>query len=371
MNIIIASSNRSHLLDVATELSKLNNNVTFITFTPRWRLKRYDISLKIVKSVFKYCFLGILLVKLIPSDLSRELLRIMLDWSVSFQLKPCDIFICQSPHFKRSMRIAKNKYGATIILDRGSNHVRFYNEQLKKVGARTMREWYMKLDEAQYHFADYISLASTYCKETFIKYGISPQKLFCNPYGVNVSNFRPTKLDEEDSYDVLYVGNLSKNKGSDLLIKVCDELNLSFIHVGNIIDVYFPTKDRFKHINPVSEDELINYYKKGKIFVMPSHNEGFGLVLIQATICGLPIVTTKYTGGPDIKKLINDKNYIYIIKDINEENLKNGIIEALNKANDQMGIRSYVKDFQSIFSWEAHASRYNNFLQSICQSKYK
>lgn len=148
MKITIASSNRSHLLDVAREMYTLNNDITFITFTPKWRLKQYDIPQNITISLFWFCLPGIILNKLFPSDLTREILRILLDYSTSFHLKQCDIFICQSPHFQHSMKIARKKYKAKIILDRGSNHVRFYNQQLINANARSMRNWYMKLDES-------------------------------------------------------------------------------------------------------------------------------------------------------------------------------------------------------------------------------
>lgn len=364
MKIIIASSNRSHLLDVAREMHNLKNEVTFISFTPRWRLKKYNIQQNITISVFWFCLPGIILTKLFPSDLTREILRILLDYSTCFHLKKCDFFICQSPHFQRSMKIARKKYKAKILLDRGSNHVRYYNQQLLKANVRTMREWYLKFDESQYKYADYILLASSYCKKTFIEYGVPEKKLFSNPYGVNTTNFYPTELAPQH-YDIIYVGNLSKNKGSDLLIQACSDLNLSLLHVGATVDIQFPFQENFKHINPVPEKELIKYYKQAKVFCMPSHNEGFGLVLIQAAACGLPIVTTEFTGGPDLKEMLKDQSYIYNIKQCDIHLLKKALLNALNISSTQKGMRNYASNIQTLFSWKSYALRLNQFLLQI------
>lgn len=366
MRIIVASSNRSHLLDTARELHLCGHEVCFCTYTPLSRLRKYNIPIGICHSVFWQCLLGIVLCRLFPSDFSREILRRLLDGAVSrfvMQQQRIDVFMCQSPHFSKAMKIAKKN--ATVILDRGSTHVRFYNEQLKHVSARTMREWYMKFDESQYETADYITVPSSFCKRTLTDYGVDNSKLFVNPYGVDLFNFHPTVKPDEDDFDVIYVGGLSKNKGADLLIKVCMKNMWTLLHVGSLIDVTPPSTQYFKHIDSVMEKDLTHYYEKAKVFAMPSYNDGFGLVLIQAAACGLPIVTTKNTGGPDLKAMLNNTPYIMIMDEINEETLSKGIKELLTKADSLPKERKYVDDIADAFSWKAYATRLNQFINKI------
>ena len=56
----------------------------------------------------------------------------------------------------------------------------------------------------------------------------------------------------------------------------------------------------FKYVPPVPHNLLNQYYGQGSVFVFPSLAEGFGLVLLEAMACGIPVITTPNTAGPDI-----------------------------------------------------------------------
>lgn len=366
MKIAIASSNRSHLMDVARELSLLGHSVVFYTFTPKWRLKRYNVDIKDTFSVFWYCVIGLCVNRLFPSEFSRELLRRQLDGAVAVFLKGCDVLICQSPYFGKTMKRGRNKFGAKIILDRGSNHVRHYNEVLKSIGTPTMPERYMVFDESQYQYADYVVIASTYVKECFVARGVASKKLFVNPYGFDMVNFHPTALSTSDVFDVLFVGTFSRQKGADLLLEVCRRCKLRLLHVGAFNDVEFPQNDnQFFHHDAVPENRLIDYYRQAKVFCLPSHDEGFGLVLVQAIICGLPVVTTRFTGGPDLQTYVSDSSYIQIMSQCNVEMLSKALRLAMDKASVQTDVRDYIGCGLDNLSWHGYALRYDAFLKSL------
>ena len=74
-------------------------------------------------------------------------------------------------------------------------------------------------------------------------------------------------------------------------------------------------------------------------FVLSSEYETFGVVLIEAMSCGLPVISTK-CGGPE-SIIINDKLGLLVEKN-NVNALSNGMNDILNKKYDSQDIREYV-----------------------------
>lgn len=160
------------------------------------------------------------------------------------------------------------------------------------------------------------------------------------------------------------VGGWNYRKGVDLLVKACHELNLTLLHVGAIGDMRFPQDDNFVHIDPVDQKRLSQYYNRGRIFVLASREDGFGMVLSQALACGLPIVCSMHTGGKGIGELTGMKDWIFEMEDYSVKDLKQQILRALEfeKTCDPIELRL------DELSWENYGNRYGKFLLNIYES---
>lgn len=55
--------------------------------------------------------------------------------------------------------------------------------------------------------------------------------------------------------------------------------------------------DRVDVVAPIPDEGLASLYRQSSIFVMASHEEGFGIVAIEAMACGLPVVATDTEGS--------------------------------------------------------------------------
>jgi glycosyltransferase involved in cell wall biosynthesis len=55
--------------------------------------------------------------------------------------------------------------------------------------------------------------------------------------------------------------------------------------------------DCIEFLGFVSGDIKTSLYKAADIFVLPTHQENFGIVLVEAMVCGTPVITTR---GVDI-----------------------------------------------------------------------
>lgn len=214
-----------------------------------------------------------------------------------------------------------------------------------------------------YDISDYISLPSLHSKRSFQKYGYSEQKLFVNPYGVDFRMFR--RINIRPRYDVIMSGIWSFQKGCDLLSKALEGTGISLLHVGSIGDCPFPDTDNFFHIGKVEQSDLYNYYNNARIMVLPSRQDGFGMVLCQGLACGLPIVCTKDTGGDDIIRMMGSKDFITVVSVTDVENIREAIIDALKKAKSSRISDEYIKKEKKELSWEAYGKRYASFLDSV------
>ena len=70
-----------------------------------------------------------------------------------------------------------------------------------------------------------------------------------------------------------------------------------------------------RHLGPFPERELHKYYSQGSVFCLNSIEDGFGMILVQAMACGLPVITTTNTGGADIVRDGRD-GFIIPIRDV-------------------------------------------------------
>jgi glycosyltransferase involved in cell wall biosynthesis len=119
-----------------------------------------------------------------------------------------------------------------------------------------------------------------------------------------VKNVRPLDV----SCDVLFVGRLVKDKNVSLLIKAMAILaehnpDIQCMIVGSgiekgRIDRLITKLNLEQNIHllgnlPRSRD-IYGYMKASKVFVLPSSREGFGMVVLEALACGVPVVTVDH-----------------------------------------------------------------------------
>ena len=129
---------------------------------------------------------------------------------------------------------------------------------------------------------------------------------------------------------ILTIANFVKRKRIDLCAKACKKLSED----RNVTDLNWtvigsgPLENEVKHIAPDSMEfiskveSLAEYYRKSDIFVLPSADEGFGMVYIEAIMCGCPVICRKNDGGEEIVNRTGGGIAI-IIPDSDEEAVEN------------------------------------------------
>ena len=373
MRIAIVSSGRQHLLNLAVELQRLGHDVVFYSMCPPSMCRRFGLKKGSYVSVFWLVLPLVAISRKIPlprkiSKWLTYIIDLLVDYSCALLLKPCDVFIGRWFVGYRSGLTAKKKYGAKVICDIGTKHPQKEKEIVIKSGGLPSFEKSIQRDLKFYEIADKICVPADHVIRSFLEKGICKEKLFKNPYGVDIEEFPPTKA-PLDSYDVIFVGNWRTQKGCDLLAAACNKLNLKLIHVGNIFgDCPFPQNALSHHVNAVPQSHLTNFYQQAKVFALPSRSEGLALVQIQAISSGLPIVYSLETGGSDLKAIAENTPFMFEMRDFSVDALCDAIRLALKKADEVPivdGKRDYLGALRERFSWTDYGKRYEQFLRKL------
>lgn len=373
MIINVASyGGRTHMLDTARELAKLGHTVRFYSYVPKRRAVKFGLPPECSYSLFYWALPFLVLFKIFGfTNFLEQIYWRVFDVFTAFYMKPCDVFIGQSPMHIFSIKYAKRKYGAITILERGTIHVLDYIEQLKDdpslKGNPVQPHKSVQRDLEGYKFPDYISVGSTMVKDTFIKHGVDPTKVFVNNYGVDLSQFHATEL-HKPAYDLIFVGQWSYRKGCDIITSLCAKYKYSFLHVGALINA-FPSMDNMKHVDAIDQSKLVNYYAKAKVFIIPSRAEGLAMVQAQAAASGLPVVCSKYSGGADLKRYCLSPEWIIETDSLNIEDVHKAVDEALELAKSQHSERTILAGNLQEISWAGYGKRYNDFLLNVVKNR--
>jgi glycosyltransferase involved in cell wall biosynthesis len=165
---------------------------------------------------------------------------------------------------------------------------------------------------------------SRYSAERFVQWSRVPKASgFILPNCVNLDQFEPRERDLvlvnryglRSAIVMLTVGRLAtgeRYKGVDEVIEVMPRLlrqlpNLCYLIVGDGSDrARLEAKVRAQglpdHVifaGRIAEAEKVDHYNLADIYVMPSHGEGFGIALLEAAACGIPVVGSSVDGSRD------------------------------------------------------------------------
>jgi alpha-maltose-1-phosphate synthase len=154
--------------------------------------------------------------------------------------------------------------------------------------------------------ADLVIAPSSFAEST-IRRHFPDKRIIKAAYGVDSAFWIPPLTKRNlDPLTFIYAGQLTILKGIPLLIEAWKRAEL---HNAKLELVGSWRLAEQKRLNlpanimwrpPCSSRELRSRYQKANVFVFPSNFEGFGLVLTEALACGLPVICSEATAGPEL-----------------------------------------------------------------------
>lgn len=146
---------------------------------------------------------------------------------------------------------------------------------------------------------------------------------------------------ENKCLDILFIGNLSPNKGLDILIKALEGIENFHLRVAGNMDLNRSYTKRIERmieekglssrielIGFVPREDLPGLFKSSDILIVPSFYEGFGIVYLEALGYGLPIIATTRVGA---REIISDGREGFLLPPGKVEDLRNCIDKVREK----------------------------------------
>ena len=225
--------------------------------------------------------------------------------------------------------IKMNKNNKIYICERSSAHILHQNnllvEEYRDLNISknyVTNNWFIENEIKEYENADIILVPSNFVKNTFDKSTFHKIKIL--NFGVNINNFYPDdKIKKDDNYfDILFIGQKSIRKGLHYLVEAFDKFKHpnKRLHVmgSDTGDVEFFKKklknDKIIIYGHVPQLKLNNIINKCHLFVLPSIEDGYGLVVLQAAAGGCPSIVSENTGAADFVKQ-NNCGFVVPIRD--------------------------------------------------------
>jgi UDP-glucose:(heptosyl)LPS alpha-1,3-glucosyltransferase len=182
------------------------------------------------------------------------------------------------------------------------------------------------------------------------------------------------KLDDSD-FVVLLIGNDWKIKGLDQLLRALAiiEIPIQLLVVGkDDPGLYRPLlrelrlDDRVRFLAPSAD--VLSFYAAADAYVAPSLEDAFGLPILEAMACGLPVIASVQAGASEN---VVDGTTGYLLRDPTNHVELAGLLRQLasdKSAAQKIGAAAahYVK---ASVSWDHNASATREFLETSIASR--
>ncbi len=270
-------------------------------------------------------------------------------------------------------RVKNERHGSVVMTVHSTEYGRCGNELFWHGQSKRIRdlEW-----EGTYIADRVICVSESLRKETLWLYSVPPEKAVAIYNGVDAKRFdiavdvqevrRSCKVQPDEPY-ILFAGRLAWQKGPDLLLDAAPMVlkkypKAKFVFAGEgYMRPQLEAKVRATNISSSvrficyrAGKDLVGLFKSADLIVVPSRNEPFGIVILEAWSASKAVVATR-TGGP--AEFVRHKDTGWTVP-CDADSIGGGLTSVL--ADDsharQMGVAGR-KEAETRFSWENIASQ--------------
>lgn len=175
------------------------------------------------------------------------------------------------------------------------------------------------------HTASSYIASSTKSKEAQQFYGADADKIRISYLTVDIDRYLQERGQVQEPR-LLCVGSLIERKGIDLLLRACARVNSPWHLVlagqgpeeTNLrrLAKSLGIEGQVEFLGYLNQKELLEEYKKSYCLVLPTREDCFALVILEAMCSGLPVICSRYADGAN--DLVEDGKTGYIVDPFDE-----------------------------------------------------
>ena len=321
MKISFAATNPCHLFPLARALAKLGALGGYYSGYPAWKLRAaegmhirtHSLRTNVVYGLLKYA----------PARL-RPSARALFLWQdrgfdawAGRHLAACD-FVHGMPGQCRDLFRAAKRLGIRTVLNHATgpvrDWVRIMEPEYARAGLRLTDvcpydDAYFAREDEEYALADWHCAASSVVLGQLAVRGVARERIMVVPYGAEPEIFHADDAAPPADFRIVFAGQVGLRKGLRTLLAALEsggrpEWRVDFY--GAVAAEAEQDLGGYRGKTPlhfhgaVAQPALAAALRAGSVLVLPSLEEGFGLVVPQALNCGLPAVVSDCVGGKDL-----------------------------------------------------------------------
>ena len=222
--------------------------------------------------------------------------------------------------------------------------------------------------------------------DQFRRYGVADDRIALIPNGVDPKEFRgadPEAFRRKFSIGrapfILFMGRLNPIKGPDLLLRAFSRVSKVFVHLqlvfagadGGMLTTLRAmahesgVADRVHFVGHVSGDDKASAYSAASLLAIPSRQEAMSIVVLEAGICGAPVLITDRCGFNELGHIGGGR-----VVTASPDGIKSGLLYMLKDDAALRDMGHKLKDHViQHYLWESVARKYLELFDRIVTAK--
>jgi glycosyltransferase involved in cell wall biosynthesis len=264
---------------------------------------------------------------------------------------------------------ASRRAGIRTVVECGSTHTDFQHEivlaefRRNGIDKPLFPKSYRDRVRTEFEEADYIQIPTKFVGRTFLEHGISEAKLLYSAYGVDQEKFKAKEaLRVDEPFRAICSSGINLRKGARVLMEAWRRLSWTDAELHWIGKPAADTAHLFRH-KPgtvivhewMGHEELSALYRRCDVFVLPSFEEGFARVMLEAAASGLPLIVTPNTGAEDFFSPGEPEGWLIPVNDVDA--LCDSLTLAKRDRDRTFALGQRAAQRARVFTWNAYGEK--------------